>query len=116
MNAILPDEQHAVEELLSLIDKATFGTYEILEFRGLTFSFFYIRPDPAIAWYKPLERARDYEVYVVEGLPREWERRCIFHEMWEASLISKGWYPEEAHPVTLGVEEEIFGPRGAIPA
>ena len=106
----------AVPKLLSLLDKISFDAYKIFRFRGIPFLFFYMAEveesddySPAIFRYSTLTGG--YDVYLFRGVPEDQRKRCLFHEVMEASLVAKGLEIQEAHELAKAEEESIFGPR-----
>ncbi len=106
-----------VQELLSLVKTVTFDTYKPIKFKGIPFLFFWSseQDDRGYGFYAYSTLTGGIDVYVFEGAPQDQMERVLFHEIWEASL-RQHCDEEEAHRLTLELEEQLFGQREQLAA
>ncbi|OHA27475.1 MAG: hypothetical protein A3C06_03475 [Candidatus Taylorbacteria bacterium RIFCSPHIGHO2_02_FULL_46_13] len=97
---LLDDLSFVVLELLSLLDKATFDTFEPLVYQGTPFLFFYfykLDEDHTPVWLSTSTHVHGYDIYVWRLTPKEMKRRYLFHELLEVHLRNKGQDNKGAH-------------------
>lgn len=112
-------------ELLDLLDKVEWKSGFEFEFNGTEF-YLVVTPADVLAeaktedemadFGKPAEYIRSthingFDVYLHGTIPEKDRKRMLFHEILECNLVDQNFSEEEAHQITLGEEQRVFGER-----
>ena len=107
------------EELLSVVTKIKLVSGFQFSYNGVgyflvTFTKQDMKKSEAqhTAFYAGSTLIDGYDIYILKALPKAERDRQLFHEILEANLRSQGFEQEEAHAITLGEEEKVYGGRG----
>jgi hypothetical protein len=105
-----------IELLLQIIDEREWEDMEQFEYNGT--SFLLLFPDSteesdghAIAVYHASSYIDGFDVYILSSLSDDEKKRCLFHEVLEASLRAQGYDLNESHEIALAEEEVVYGLR-----